>query len=867
MILLKAFTILSLLFCMNQISGQVVGKQRLSDVLDHYAQKYQVMISYQPKMCRSIWLKGISPTLNLQGMFHKVEKESKMRIGVIDSLHFYVYEYTPICYTITGKVTDADTGEALVGANIRSCNKKNYQTGEFGLFSLHERKGVCKLYVYYPGYKDHIEDVKIDSGGIYNIALSPLSMKLQEVNVRGNYRENFYYTDGGKIEIFLPNDATVASRMGKKDAISILESMPGVTPGNVGKGNLFVRGGNIGSNGFYIDGAPVYSINHLYGVSSVFNTNAIDKIEMYKGNIPSRYGNYTGSITEFFLKNGDLYKHSGEFTIGNFMSDLILQGPLLKEKSSYIVSLRYAYPELYTTVLPKNNYSRFSFSDVYAKFNLIGRKQNRLYFSFFYARDGAKLHSDNIKEINEGLYDTYIKRNIRLRWNNLMFSIRWNKIVSEKLFINTTLYYSKYSYKTRESQTGFTTPPETAQMKMSGHGRFHSSISDYGLSVYAKYFPAGINQIRAGVSISKKMLRPTDYVFEKSFFSVPLNRYSQPSEIYNYWDKVEDKPVEVTVYGEDEVRIGQRCRLIAGLRGTGYFSENISFFEVYPFLQMHYALNKNILLYSGYSSTMQATRLLPSTNILYSFASSVWYPIDKNMKPERCHMLDLSVTYKHPQFVFTNSLYFRYKLNTILWNIHQQASGLLNKEKFYVGKGMSWGTEMLVKTHLRGYNIHLAYALGYNKERAPEFYSNRWHKAFNDIRHSIDLAVNRFFLSGRIEAGVIWSFRSGLPYTQALTRQIIDQNGTLTDVEDYSCRNNSRFKNTHYLNLNLNYHFQLSERIRSTLCFGVYNLYYRDNPYDAEQLYDRNVDPAQISSYQEVSIAPIIPYVSFTIKL
>lgn len=853
--------ILLVLLYTPAIYGQNEQKISLSKVLDSLELKYNIVISYQPKVCDKIHISPPSYRQDLQDVLDEIEKGSKMQIGIIDSSHYYVHARKQQYYTITGKIIDADTGEPLIGAEIKSENIIKSISGPYGVYSFVSGAGIITLEISYPGYKVLYKSLNITKGGIYNWELFPLIQNLQEIVVTENVRTSSCFSDAGKVQIFLPNDESVASRMGKNNALSILESMPGITPGNVGTGEIFVRGGDQGSNGFYIDGAPVYSVNHLYGVNSVFNTNAIDKIEMYKGCIPSRYGDYTGSVTEFFLKNGNLRNRSVEFTFGNFMSEVLLQGPIKHDTASYFVSMRYAYPKLYASLLPSSNYAKFTFSDFYAKFNLITKKSSRLFFSCFYAQDKTHFQRDNEKEASSAMSERFIERNIKLRRVNLMLSIRWNKILSEKFFFNITAYHSQYGYKALEMQRRNILNPAHNDINILGNAQFKSSVMDNGMSFDLRYFPAFTHQIRSGISISNKDMCPYDYRFELDLQPAFLGKIGLPNELFNYIGSFREKTMNTSLYVEDEVAFGDKWTFLFGMRGTYLKTNNRKIIRLLPFLQFKNELSQNVSLSCGYYSTMQTLRLQPATTVLYSFASSLWFPAAKNMSPEYDHLIDASITLRNHYFRASGSVYFRYKANSTLWNLNQRSDGAFYRDIFFLGKGIAWGGELLLQSTIENWFIQAAYSLGYSKDKSIMYYNNTWHQASNDIRHAIDLSLNRFFCSGKYEVAGIWSFRSGSPYTQVQERQVIDNNGRLLIVDDYSYRNNSRFTNTHYLNINFNYHYKIHNKMLATISIGLYNLYYRKNPFYAKKEKDEKI------IYKEVSIAPIIPYFAFTIKI
>lgn len=856
---------ISILFILLQFSSVVYGqnerKERLSNILDFCAKKYHVIISYQPKECDNIWMLMPLEEKSLQEVFRKIEKESDMHVGVVDSVNYYIFRRKKQLFTITGRVSDIYTGEAKIGAEIRINNKLVCTTTEHGLYSFVIDSGLIEVIVSYPGYNDKVQTLNIQKGQVYDFNLSPLSFVLDEVVVNENTRTSIISSEAGKILLFLPNDGSVASRMGKKDALSIMETIPGVAPGNIGTGELYVRGGDNGNNGFYIDGAPVYSVNHLYGVNSVFNTNAIDKVEMYKGCIPSRYGNYTGSVTEFYLKNGDMRNHSLELTAGNFISDILLQGPILRDTASYLVSLRYAYPSVYSGILPMGNYANFSFSDLYVKLNIRSKNNSRFFVSCFYAKDRTNLERDNQDNISAGLSDQYIFRNVNLRWDNLMYSFRWNKVFSESFYLNLTSYHSRYLYKASEQQFRKRINSEYSDFNILALGKFRSNIMDSGISLDLRWFPANQHQVRGGLQAYCIDMQPYQYELNRMFLSDIHVYNNSENEIFNSADAIKSNIFKVSLYAEDKVFLRENWWLMYGLRAEFINCDKQGDIHILPFLQTEYRLNKSISFYSGYSKSMQLIRLQPSTLVFYTFASMLWYPPGNNSSPEFNHTFDTSVSFKYEHFRLTNSIYFRYKKNMTLWNLHQRPDGMFYKDFNYKGEGIAWGAELSLQTKIKDSHVALAYSLGYSKDRSVHFYNNKWHEAANDIRHTVNISLNQFFLSGKYEIGGMWSFRTGMPYTLAQIRFILDNDGVLQKMEDYSFRNNTRYTNTHYLNLHLNYHFKLTSQIKSTFSVGVYNAYYHNNPYYAQKKEGGNW------GYEEIAMSPIIPYISMTLKI
>ncbi|MBE7400598.1 TonB-dependent receptor plug domain-containing protein [Bacteroides fragilis] len=332
--------------------------------------KYSIIISFDSKKCSSIRLSKSYAASSVDKLLQSVVYDTSMQLKVVRPNFFYVHEIVKRKYVVSGLIVDAETGEPLAGALVRLSFNQGTVSNEWGYYTMIALEGEYSMSVSYLGYKKSIYNLRIFKSVFFNIRMEPLPMHLGEVTITPEATNPFQpIINGGTLDLYFPNDRNVASRLGKKDALHALGAMPGVNMGNIGRGDVFVRGAQMDDNGFLVDGVPLYSINHLYGINSIFNINAINHIEMYRGNIPVRYGNYVGSVSNFHIKNGNMYKFSTEVSVGNYMSDILLQGPVLKEKSSFILSGRLGYPLIYHKIFRGANDADFIFTDLYGKFN------------------------------------------------------------------------------------------------------------------------------------------------------------------------------------------------------------------------------------------------------------------------------------------------------------------------------------------------------------------------------------------------------------------------------------------------------------------------------------------------------------------
>ncbi|NJK86699.1 MAG: TonB-dependent receptor plug domain-containing protein [Bacteroidales bacterium] len=353
-------------------------------------------------------------------------------------------------YTISGVIEDATTGETLIGASVYdTIHGHGTISNNYGFFSLSIPAGTVSLHFSYVGYTTLVNEIECFSDTTLNISLQPV-IKLDEVTIKStDIRRKSESTQMGLIEMPVAKLKSIPFIMGETDVLKAIQLLPGVNSGTEGTSGLFVRGGSPDQNLFLLDGVPVYNANHLFSFFSVFNSDAIRNVNVIKGGFPARYGGRLSSVVDIRMKEGNNREFHGEGSIGLISSKLSLEGPIVKEKTSFIVSARRTYLDvLYQPIVKAIDdfaTARFYFYDVNAKINHQLNKNNKLYLSFYTGDDVGFYKYKEWYIDDEIKYDLQSKTG--LQWGNITSVIRWNSVIHNRLFCNTTFAYTKYRFK------------------------------------------------------------------------------------------------------------------------------------------------------------------------------------------------------------------------------------------------------------------------------------------------------------------------------------------------------------------------------------------------------------------------------------
>jgi hypothetical protein len=355
--------------------------------------------------------------------------------------------------SISGTLKDGKTGEALIGANVYDpVSYVGSITNPYGFFSIQIPSTSKEIHISYVGYTPVVVNLSGTRDTILNLDLQPV-IEIEEVQVRTNSpMQKVRMTQMSALTLNPKQIKNIPVLLGETDVIKSLQLMPGVQGGTEGSSGMYVRGGGPDQNLILLDGVPVYNVNHLFGFMSVFNADAINNVTLIKGGFPARYGGRLSSVLDIRMKEGNMKEFHGEGSIGIISSSLTLEGPIVKEKTSFMVSGRRSYFDILTypfqmMINRSNEYGKsfggYFLQDFNVKINHIANDKNRLYLSFYTGKD--KFH---FRDKSGTAYEpSEYKDEFGLQWGNFTASLRWNRILGQKLFMNTTILASDYTFK------------------------------------------------------------------------------------------------------------------------------------------------------------------------------------------------------------------------------------------------------------------------------------------------------------------------------------------------------------------------------------------------------------------------------------
>ena len=768
-------------------------------------------------------------------------------------------------YTINGYVMDEASNETLIGATVYCPELElGTTTNEYGFYSLTLPEGIYEMTFSYVGYATKIEKIEL-AKNIEFSALLAIGNQLEEVVVEAEadkYRHT--ETQMSSNTISMEKVKSIPVLMGERDVLKIIQLMPGVQSGGEGTTGLYVRGGGPDQNLMLLDGVPVYNASHLFGFMSTFNGDAIKSVELIKGGFPARYGGRLSSIIDVRMKEGNMNKLQGDFTVGLISGRFNLEGPIVKEKTSFSFSGRRTWFDVFATpgqkmsnknkeAFEQKSVLGYNFYDINAKINHKFSNKSRLYLSTYLGDDHLSFDSEEPNITEEG----------DMIWGNKIVTARWNYQFSPKLFSNTTVYLSTYDFDfANDLREKPRTPDEVKEIYTS-----KSNIQDIGAKLDFNYIPHPNHYIRTGVKYGQYKFTPTTtYIELKEGENPALTSTNESPDISSS---------EINAYVEDDMIITHRIKLNAGIHVANFSVEKTNYTSVQPRAALSFLINDKSSIKLSASKMTQFLHLLASPGL--GLPTDLWVPSTDKIKPENSWQYGVG---------YTRSLGKGYELT--LEGFYKEMDNLLAyrsgfnfftgsenwQNKVDVGTGKSFGGEILLektKGKTTGW-------IGYTLSKSSRTFENiNFGKTFPykyDRRHDIGLAVTHK-KSDRVDFGLVWVYGTGNTYTLGTTDYSalgINTNpdgfshalgnpfgtlGTTTQIEN---RNNQRMPAYHRLDLSVNLH-KKKKRGSRTWSFGVYNAYARQNPF----LVNKTVKDGR-NILKQQSLLPILPYASYSFK-
>lgn len=757
-------------------------------------------------------------------------------------------------YTLSGYIEDEETGEKLIGVNIYEPKLAvGTTTNIYGFYSITLPSDSVTITMSMIGYTPVTTTLFLNKDIQLNIKLlSGVDLKEIEITSDKNntIQEN---TRMSTIDVPINQIKSLPALMGEVDLMKTLQLLPGVQSGGEGSTGLYIRGGGPDQNLILLDGAPVYNASHLFGFFSVFNADAIKSVELTKGGFPARYGGRLSSVIDINMKEGNNKEFGVEGSVGLIASKLMIEGPIIKDKTSFIVTGRRTYIDLLMRpFIPEGTTFGYYFYDVNAKINHKISDNDHIYFSIYTGDDQFYAATENKYTQNNINYSE--KNDFGLGWGNITSSLRWNHIINNKLFSNVNLTYSKYQFLTGvdiENTQGSSTNNFSL--------KYFSGIQDWSGKVNFDYVPSPNHYVKFGGAGILHTFTPGALQFKMAAANFNFDTL--------FTNKVGAS--EYSFYVEDDIRIGNRMKTNIGIHYAGFIVNQKQYFSMQPRIAARYLLNRDWAIKGSYADMTQYIHLL--TNAGIGLPTDLWVPVTEKVKPQQSRQGALGVAKTIFNNAYECSIEGYYKTMT---NIIEYADGasFLNpnsnwQNKIEVGNGWAYGTEFFLQKKKGKTNGWIGYTLSWNNRQFPNVNFGKVYPYKYDRRHDISIVVSHQF-TDNIQLAVTWVYGTGnaltVPVANYRANNLGSQLGlavTGNNIQLYDSKNSFRMDAYHRLDIGCNLKKKTSWGER-TWNLSVYNAYSRYNPYFLYFGNDKQGNPAAF----QISLFPLIPSVSYSFK-
>jgi hypothetical protein len=749
-------------------------------------------------------------------------------------------------HTISGTIKDEKTGETLIGATIILLGNGGSAvlSNSYGFYSITAPANNYTLIASFSGYKSDTLKVSLVKDLMQIILLTPQGKELEEVVVTGRRTDNITQTLPGVQKVSMDEIKDVPVLFGEKDILKTIQLLPGIKSGGDGSAGFFVRGGGADQNLILLDEATVYNASHLLGFFSTFNSDAIKDVTIYKGDMPAQFGGRLSSLLDIKMNDGNYkdYKVSGG--IGLISSRLNVEGPIVKDKGSFMISGRRTYADLFLKLSNDTdvNKSVLYFYDLNAKANYQFNQKNKIFLSGYFGKDVL------------GFSDQF-----GIQWGNSTATFRWNHIFNNKLFSNTSIIYSNYSYNISIKQT-------TNELTVV------SKIKDYTLKEDLQYFAGSKNKMNFGFNLTKHIFTPGEF-------------QTSATSSYNSL-KLQDKfALDGAVYISDEWKINDQLKINSGLRlssfnvlGPGnfysyddagkindtatYSNGQIakSYLNLQPRFAATFQLNDVSSVKGSYSRNVQNLHLL--SNSTGSNPTDLWIPSSNNVKPEIADQISAGYyrTISNNNYEFSAEVYYKFLQNQI---DYKNGAELVANEKvesqLVYGKGRAYGVELYAKKKQGKLTGWISYTLSRTERQIDGVNNNLWYPATQDQTHNLALvAIYKASKKWTLSADFVFNTGNAVSWPSGK----YDVNGRT--IFYYTERNSYRMPAYNRLDLSATLQSKKARKFEGSWTFSIYNAYGRENPYFI-QFQNDPVNPQKTQAVQ-YSLFRWIPSVTYNFK-
>jgi len=774
-------------------------------------------------------------------------------------------------FSLSGYVQDAETGERLIGASVRT-RSGGAVSNEFGFFSLSLESGEYRVSVSYIGYQPVTQVLTLEADRLLTLSLAPNSALPEVVVTAQPLSESSGGQDGGRHN--LPFSATHGMPMpgGEADLLRLAAFQPGVQTGVDGLGGLHVRGGNADQNLFLLDDVPVYNPSHALGLFSVFNPSVVNSVKLWKGDFPARYGGRVSSVLDVRTRDGHLRDNKGEISVGLFAASASVEGPMKRDTSSFLLSARTTYFGPWIDYFSKrDNLLTFSgdnvayrFYDANLKLNHIFSEKSRLYLSIYQGGDVFRnqfvQRFDNLEGIATDQYT------LGSEWGNSIASFRWNYLIRNNLFTNTTVRYSQFYYQSRLTLLSTFLSASGRESLIANYGQLYQTlIEDWSAKTDFSYYPTNHLILRWGVSYTLHSFQPG--ALSVNFLvpgQSPLTIDSLSQSLRNNERLGAD---ESELYVEADWHFRKNLLLEVGFNFSSFQVRNTVFRAPQPRIRLQYGGNSNWRTWAGYHRAAQFLHQIGSFNISLPF--ELWVPTTARVQPEHAWQATGGVGFRRSGWDVQVEGYYKQlervlsflPSNTaLLTGGAEDASGW--EDRITAGTGLAYGAEVVVEKRFPSTALTLAYAWSRTERMFPDINSGRVFPFRFDRRHDLKVVLQQR-LAPWLDVTLAWIYATGNPITLAGVKY--QHHTPNSDIERsvfvYTDVNGYRLPPYHRLDVAFNAHFH-KRILKHDLQLGVYNAYNRFNPFF---LY---VDAGSGTNAKAVqyTLLPLVPSFRYTVS-
>lgn len=749
-------------------------------------------------------------------------------------------------YQVSGTVKDQKNGELLIGVNVKVAEDPsiNVIANEYGFYSLSLPEGNYKVVISYPGYKDFEQQITVNQNIKLDLPLSQqeqVSKAIDEVIITGIKKDkNLTSAQMGSETLNIKNIEKLPVLFGEKDVMKTIQLLPGIKSNGEGSSGFSVRGGATDQNLILLDEAPVYNASHLLGFFSTFNSDALKDASIIKGNSPAQYGGRLSSVMDVKMKDGNNKDYNINGGIGLISSRLSVEGPIQKEKSSFIVSGRRTYADLFLKTSPEYKDNKLYFYDLNLKANYQINDNNRLYLSGYFGRDVL------------GLGNTF-----STDWGNTTATLRWNSIINSKLFSNTSFIYSNYDYKIslRSNDNTF---------------GLNSKIQDWNLKQDFTWFAGNKHSVRFGLQSIYHTITPSS-ASGTSVSSFPRNpRKSWENALYINDDFKASEALTInygarlsmfSVLGGDTFNTYEN-----GVLTDSQFLEKGKFGKTYvniePRISANYRINEVSSVKGAYSRNTQNLHLLSNSNS--GNPTDQWIGSSYTVKPEIADQISLgySRNFNNNNYELNAEIYYKSMQNQIDFKNGAQISfdtAADVESELLFGKGRAYGLELIAKKKSGKLTGWISYTLSKTERKIDGINNNEWYNARMDKTHDLSV-VATYQLNPKWSLSGLFVYSTGNAVTFPTGKY--ELNGQT--VFQYSNRNADRMPAYHRMDFSATYEPESNKRFRGSWTFGIYNIYGRENAYTIT--FEDNPNNPGTTRAMQTSLFRWVPNITYNFK-